>query len=98
MVAIIKTGHSLHRILNYNENKVKEGVARFISASNYPIDAEKLSFNQKLNRLLKQAALNENVTRNSMHVSLNFDPSERLSDGQLKAIADAYMQKIGFSV
>jgi hypothetical protein len=96
MVAIIKTGHSLHRILNYNENKVKEGVARFISASNYPIDAEKLSFNQKLNRLLKQAALNENVTRNSVHVSLNFDPSERLSDGQLKAIADAYMQKIGF--
>jgi hypothetical protein len=96
MVAIIKTGHSLQRILNYNENKVKEGVARFISASNYPIDAEKLSFNQKLNRLLKQAALNENVTRNSVHVSLNFDPSERLSDGQLKAIADAYMQKIGF--
>ena len=24
MVAVIKTGHSLHRILNYNENKVKE--------------------------------------------------------------------------
>ncbi len=27
MVAVIKTGHSIHRILNYNENKVKEGVA-----------------------------------------------------------------------
>jgi hypothetical protein len=96
MVAIIKTGHSLQRILNYNENKVKEGVARFISAGNYPIDAEKLSFTQKLNRLLKQAALNENVTRNSVHVSLNFDPSEKLSDGQLKRIANSYMQKIGF--
>jgi hypothetical protein len=96
MVAIIKTGHSLYRILNYNENKVKEGVARFISACNYPIDAEKLSFSQKLNRLLKQAALNENVTRNSVHVSLNFNPSEKLSDAQLKGIADSYMQKIGF--
>lgn len=96
MVAVIKTGHSIHRILNYNENKVKEGVAAFISAANYPINAEKLSLNQKLNRLLKQVALNENVTRNSVHVSLNFDPSEKISNEQLKEIADTYMQKIGF--
>jgi hypothetical protein len=96
MVAVIKTGHSLHRILNYNENKVKAGVAKFISSSNYPIDTEKLSFKLKLNRLLKQATLNENVTRNSVHVSLNFDPSEKLFKEQLKEIADSYMQKIGF--
>lgn len=96
MVAVIKTGHSIHRILNYNENKVKEGKAECISAANYPMDAEKLSFNHKLNRLLKQAFLNENVTRNSVHVSLNFDPNEKLSDGQLEDIADTYMQKIGF--
>jgi hypothetical protein len=96
MVAVIKTGHSIHRILNYNENKVKEGAAECISASNYPMDAEKLSINHKLNRLLKQAALNKNVTRNSVHVSLNFDPNEKLSNEQLKAIADTYMQKIGF--
>lgn len=96
MVAVIKTGSSINRILAYNENKVKEGVAQYISASNYPMDAEKLSFTHKLNRLLKQAALNENVTRNSVHVSLNFDPSERLSGAQLKEIADTYMQKIGF--
>ena len=44
MVAIIKTGHSIQRILNYNENKVKEGEALCISATNYPIDLEHLSF------------------------------------------------------
>ena len=32
MVAVIKTGHSITRILNYNENKVKEGVAQCIAA------------------------------------------------------------------
>jgi hypothetical protein len=95
MVAVIKTGHSIHRILNYNENKVKEGVAECISATNYPIDVEQLSFNNKLNRLIRQASLNENVTRNSVHVSLNFDPSEKISNEQLKEIADTYMQKIG---
>jgi hypothetical protein len=27
MVAVIKTGHSIHRIFNYNENKVRVGLA-----------------------------------------------------------------------
>jgi hypothetical protein len=31
MVAVIRTGHSIHRILNYNENKIKEGIASFIT-------------------------------------------------------------------
>jgi hypothetical protein len=75
MVAVIKTGHSILRLLNYNENKVKEGVAVCIAAENYPMDAADLSFQQKLARLVNQAALNENVTRNSVHISLNFDPS-----------------------
>lgn len=96
MVAVIKTGHSIHRILNYNENKVKEGVAEIISAINYPMDVEQLSFTNKLNRLKNQAALNENVSRNSVHISLNFDPSEKLSKEQLQDIADTYMQQIGF--
>ncbi len=96
MVAVIKTGHSIHRILNYNENKVKEGVAECILATNYPMDVEQLSIKNKLNRLLNQAALNENVTRNSVHVSLNFDPSEKVFNEQLKEIADTYMQKVGF--
>ncbi len=96
MVAVIKTGHSIHRILNYNENKVKEGVAEIISAANYPMDVEQLSFTNKLNRLKNQAALNENVSRNSVHVSLNFDPLEKLSNETLQGIADTYMQQIGF--
>ncbi|WP_268223532.1 relaxase/mobilization nuclease domain-containing protein [Sinomicrobium oceani] len=96
MVAVIKTGHSLHRTLNYNENKVKEGLARCIGQGNYPLDVNKMSLTMKLNRLLKRAELNSNVSRNSVHISLNFDPSERLSQEKLMLIADAYMEKIGF--
>lgn len=96
MVAVIKTGHSIHRIVNYNENKVKEGVAECISAANYPKDTDTLSFKNKLNRLLNQAALNTNVSRNSVHVSLNFDPSENYSKEKLEAIANTYMERIGF--
>lgn len=96
MVAIIKTSHSIHSILNYNENKVKTGVAECICAENYPLELEKLSFNLKLNRFLKLASLNENAKRNSVHISLNFDPSENHSKEKLIEIANTYMEKIGF--
>jgi hypothetical protein len=96
MVAVIKTGHSIHRIVNYNENKVKEGVAECFSAANYPNEADKLSLKNKLNRLLNQTALNSNVSRNSVHISLNFDPSENHSKEKLEAIANTYMERIGF--
>lgn len=97
MVAIIKTGHSIHRIFNYNENKVKDGVAECIGEGNYPIDVLEMSLTMKLNRLLKQAEMNENCKRNSVHISLNFDPSEsHLSREKLMEIAHDYMEKIGF--
>jgi hypothetical protein len=97
MVAIIKTGHSINRILNYNEIKVKQGAAECIGAGNYPVDIEKMVFTMKLNRFLKQADLNENVKRNSVHISLNFDGTEKgISKEKLMEIADIYMEKIGF--
>src|SRR5690348_6210235 len=97
MVAVIKVGHSMHRIFNYNENKVREGVAECIGAENFPLNAEEMSLKIKLNHLLKRIELNENVKRNSVHISLNFDPSEKdLSKEKLLDIAGVYMQKLGF--
>jgi hypothetical protein len=96
MVAKFDTNPSIRRTLNYNENKVKQQVAELLTAENYPIDAELLTFQQKLARLENQAALNQNVTRNSVHISLNFDPSERLEKDVLIGIAKTYMDKIGF--
>ena len=60
------------------------------------MNVEHISFDNKLNRFENQAALNENVSRKSVHISLNFDPSEKLSRDRLQEIADTYMQKIGF--
>lgn len=97
MVAIIKTGHSIRRTFSYNENKVSKGVAVCIGEGNYPMDVDQMSSSFKLNLLLKQLELNENVTRNSVHISLNFDPSEKdLSEKKLMEIAHCYMTKIGF--
>ena len=72
MVARIKRGSSLSRTLNYNEQKVKHGAAECINAVGYPKDLDQLSFYDKLHRLEHQAALNERITANSVHISLNF--------------------------
>ena len=96
MVAVIKTNSSIRGILNYNENKVEIGKAECISAVNYPLELEKLSFTSKLNRFLKLAELNTNAKRNTVHISLNFDPSENHSKEKLAEIADTYMEKLGF--
>lgn len=96
MVTVIGSGTSIRRTFLYNENKVNDGVAECLMAANYPMDLEQLDARQRLNMLLKTAALNPDVKRSSIHISLNFAPSEQFSDHQLKAIAADYMQQIGF--
>lgn len=97
MVAVIHSSSSLRRALNYNEQKVKGQVATCLAAFSYPKDVEDLNFYQKLNRLQNLAALNVRTKVNSVHISLNFDPSEKLSEDRLKEIAGTYMEKIGFA-
>jgi hypothetical protein len=98
MVAVIKTGQSVRRIFHYNENKVLLGDALCIGQGNYPADHNLLSSSLKVNLLLRQLELNENVKRGSVHISLNFHPSEKdLSPEKLMDIASNYMTEIGFA-
>lgn len=97
MVARVNTGYSLYHMVNYNENKVVKGVATCISAGNYPLDPDQMNMYVKLGCMQKQMHLNHRAKRTSMHISLNFSPSETgLTKEKLTAIADAYMQGIGF--
>lgn len=94
---MIHSSNSLHNILNYNEQKVKQGLATCLEAAEYPKDVADLNFYQKLSRLEKLTELNQQTKVNSVHISLNFDPSEQLSEGLLKELAEVYMDKIGFT-
>ncbi|MBS1528350.1 MAG: relaxase/mobilization nuclease domain-containing protein [Bacteroidetes bacterium] len=96
MVAVIHSGKGFNRVLHYNEQKVNEGVAACLQGANYPKNASGLTLSQKLRRLEKLADQNEKTKVNCLHISLNFDPSEKFSDDRLREIAAAYMEKIGF--
>jgi hypothetical protein len=96
MVAKVISGKNIRGLLNYNENKVGEGVAHCIAASGFGCDPHGLTFSDKLNRFRKVTALNQKVRTNAIHISLNFDVTEKLNNEQLSAIASDYMTRIGF--
>ncbi|MBW4888911.1 relaxase/mobilization nuclease domain-containing protein [Mucilaginibacter sp. HMF5004] len=96
MVAVVHQSSSIRNILNYNEHKLKEGKAVCLEASGFIKEPGDLNFFEKLRRFEKLTELNQRTKINSLHISLNFDPSETLSDKRLREIAAAYMDKIGF--
>lgn len=96
MVAKVNSGRNIVGILNYNENKVKEGVANCISENLFGRDVDKLTFNAKLNGLENFINRNRRATTKAVHISLNFHASEKLTKETLNEIATTYMDKIGF--
>lgn len=95
MVAKITTPLSINRALNYNEQKVQKGKAECLFAGNFLQQPNELNFYQKLERFQKLIEQNSAKT-NTLHVSLNFHPSENFSKEKLVQIAEAYMKGIGF--
>lgn len=96
MVAKVISGKDIKGALNYNELKVIEGKAALISANGFLKDVHALSFYDKLHRFTALNELNQRTKTNTLHISLNFDPSEKLSADELNRIASVYMTKIGF--
>lgn len=96
MVAKITTPKSIAAALNYNEKKVQKGNAICLQAANYLDDSKNMNFYQKLNGFERLNSLNERATTKTLHVSLNFDPSEKLAKNKLLQIASEYMTRIGF--
>lgn len=96
MVAIIKQGKSLRRAFQYNENKYAEGNATLLSVENFPFSLDKSSQHNRLKMLEKVTALRPDIQVNSLHISLNFSPDEKISDTKMQDIARSYMEQIGF--
>jgi hypothetical protein len=96
MVAKIAIAKAVSGALNYNENKVQKGKAECLEAANFRYEAKEMNFYQKLAEFESLNCLNDRATTNTLHVSLNFSPSERFSDNMLIEVANEYMEKIGF--
>lgn len=96
MVVKMNTGKNILGILNYNENKVKEGIAKCIHENLYGLAPEKLSFNAKLNGLKNFIDRNKRATTKVVHISMSFHPEDKLTQQLLTDISTRYMEDIGF--
>jgi hypothetical protein len=96
MVAKVVIGKNIRGILHYNETKVAEGQASLILASGFAGEVEQMSFGNKVQRFEHLTILKPSVKTNALHISLNFDATEKISDAQMQQIAMRYMDLIGF--
>lgn len=96
MVARFVNGKNIRGMLHYNENKVAAGEARLLLASGFAGDIDKFSLEQRLQRFEHLTMLNTRVKTNAVHITLNFDEQDKLSNEQLQQITLSYMERIGF--
>jgi hypothetical protein len=96
MVARFVNGKNIRGMLHYNENKVAAGEARLLLASGFAGDIDRFSQEQKLQRFEHLTILNTRVKTNAVHITLNFDEQDKLSNEQLQQITMSYMARIGF--
>jgi len=97
MVAKINSGSSLYGALSYNQEKVNEKHAKVIFTNRmieprdgvYGIGACMRSFEPYL-------LANRKTEKPVLHISINPDPKDSLTDEQLSSIAQQYMDKMGY--
>lgn len=92
MVARLEPTSRLSRILSYNEEKVAQGQAEFIHMKNFLQPKSSITYEEKLERFQRLNELNSRAGIKMLHISINFQPGEKLTRSELSDIADRYME------
>lgn len=97
MVAKISTGQSLYGALAYNQEKVDEGHAKILAANLVlqPEDGQ-FSIGDCMKDFQRWMLSHYRTEKPVIHISLNPHPDDVLTDEQLTAIGEEYMQKLGY--
>lgn len=95
MFAKINTSKNIVQTLRYNEQKLDDGKAACLHAENFVKDLEDLVWKDKLFHFQRLISLNERVKATTIHISLNFHPSETISDSQITGYSREFMQEAG---
>jgi hypothetical protein len=99
MIAKINGGASIFGAVSYNLEKVREGQARVILQNNM---MENCSGNPDsdlhfaLRSFEPYLIANQRTEKPVVHISLNPDPDDRLTDDRYAELAKDYMEKMGF--
>ncbi|GHV10261.1 mobilization protein [Bacteroidia bacterium] len=97
MIAKISSSNNLYGALSYNQNKVEDDHAKVIF-TNKMIEPKDGNFDIStcLQSFENYLLANKRTEKPVIHLSINPDPKDKLSDEQLSEIAQTYMQKMGY--
>jgi hypothetical protein len=97
MLAKISSGKSVFGILQYNKIKVDDDHATVLfSQKMFDSSDGRFSIKDCMDSFCPYLAMNSRTEKVVFHASLNPDPKDRPSDGQLAEIAQVYMEKLGY--
>ena len=99
MVANIRSGSSPGGALRYNKEKVDKDEAEVLLWQKMlePYDkCGRLDIDACMESFMPYLEANRRTTNTVFHASLNPSPEDRLTDEQLREIAQEYMQKMGY--
>jgi hypothetical protein len=97
MIAKISSSNNIYGALSYNQTKVDDEHAQVIFTNKMIESADgKWEINTCLQSFEPYLLANKRTEKPVLHISLNPDPKDVLSNEQLSEIAQIYMQKMGY--
>ena len=99
MVANIRLGATVGGALYYNKKNVDRGVAEVLFSQGMlpPLaDDGRLDMEACMESFMPYLHANRRTTNTVFHTSLNPSPEDKLSDEQLREIAEEYMKRMGY--
>lgn len=101
MVAKISNGASLYGALSYNHGKLMAGTARVLSGNMMPANPGGDPAEAMRRALFAFEGYvdhpNSRCSKPVVHISLNPDPRDKLTDGQCAMLAKDYLERMGFA-
>lgn len=97
MVAKISIGSSLFGAIKYNADKVNEGKGQLLDTNKiFNAGDGKVNIAQTLKDFERRMPGQIRTEKPVIHISLNPHPDDKLTDGELTAIAREYMERMGY--
>lgn len=92
----ITTSRHIARSIYYNEEKVRQQCAERLTGANLLKPLDRLTPEDMLRRFERRMEYNDRVST-SLHITLNFDPLDKLTNICMRDIAVRYMNDTGFA-
>lgn len=97
MIAKIGKGSNLYGAMSYNLLKVEQENGSILQLHNmYETLNGKYNISQLLRSFENHLTANRNTEKQVLHISLNPDPNDKVSDEQFRTIAGEYMERMGY--